>query len=150
MRASSTVLLLVAAALGRAGAFFAPAAGAPRRAALRLRAADAADAAAADAAADPPKPPQERARLRAVGGVCPGEESLPGWPDTSTCARCDGTGKIAGGLGAVLPFIPVAAYRPCPDFIEAGGVYKKRGQSLDQIAFGGDKSRQETNFRGDL
>ena len=44
--------------------------------------------------------------------------------------------RIAGGIGAVLPWIPIKAYRPCPNFIESGGRYTRTGQPLDEIAFG--------------
>jgi hypothetical protein len=47
--------------------------------------------------------------------------------------------RILGGLGAVLPWLPVKAYRPCPNFIENGGNYQRSGQGLDEIAFGRDK-----------
>uniref|UniRef100_A0A7S2W5C1 Uncharacterized protein n=1 Tax=Eucampia antarctica TaxID=49252 RepID=A0A7S2W5C1_9STRA len=52
------------------------------------------------------------------------------------CDRCDGSGRIAGGIGAIFPWIPIKAFRPCPNFIEAGGRYTRTGQPLDEIAFG--------------
>jgi len=52
------------------------------------------------------------------------------------CDLCDGSGRIAGGIGAVISWIPIKAYRPCPNFIENGGQYTRTGQSLDEIAFG--------------
>ncbi|CAB9499463.1 expressed unknown protein [Seminavis robusta] len=52
------------------------------------------------------------------------------------CDMCDGSGRIAGGIGAVVPWIPIKAYRPCPNFIERGGSYQRAGQGLDEIAFG--------------
>lgn len=63
-------------------------------------------------------------------------------PRCRTCGRatvlrgCDGNGRVTGGLGAVLPFWPIKAYRPCPDFVAVGGKYTRKGQSLDEIAFG--------------
>jgi hypothetical protein len=56
------------------------------------------------------------------------------------CDLCDGSGRIAGGLGAVLPWLPVKAYRPCPNFVDRGGVYQRSGQGLDEIAFGRDST----------
>lgn len=56
------------------------------------------------------------------------------------CDLCDGSGRIAGGIGAVFPWIPIKAYRPCPNFIEAGGNYRRSGQGLDEIAFGRDST----------
>ena len=48
--------------------------------------------------------------------------------------------RIAGGLGALLTWLPVKAYRPCPNFIDNGGDYKRAGQPLDEIAFGRDST----------
>mmetsp|Transcript_9161 Transcript_9161/g.19023 ORF Transcript_9161/g.19023 Transcript_9161/m.19023 type:complete len:140 (-) Transcript_9161:784-1203(-) len=56
------------------------------------------------------------------------------------CDQCDGSGRILGGLGAVLPWVPIKAYRPCPNFIENGGRYQRSGQGLDEIAFGRDST----------
>ena len=53
---------------------------------------------------------------------------------------CDGTGRKIGGLGAVLPWLPVKAYRPCPNLVESGGMYQRTGQGLDEIAFGRDST----------
>jgi hypothetical protein len=44
--------------------------------------------------------------------------------------------RIIGGIGQVLDWWPIKAYRPCPNFINNGGQYTKLGQSLDEIAFG--------------
>lgn len=49
---------------------------------------------------------------------------------------CDGDGRIQGGLGAVLTWWPIKAYRPCPDFLAAKKTYRRAGQSLEEIAFG--------------
>lgn len=49
---------------------------------------------------------------------------------------CDENGRIIGGLGAVLGWWPIKAYRPCPDFLKTKKPYKRAGQSLDEIAFG--------------
>jgi hypothetical protein len=65
---------------------------------------------------------------RTAAAVCP------------DCDLCDGSGRIAGGLGAVLPWLPVKAYRPCPNFIDRGGTYQRSGQGLDEIAFGRDST----------
>mmetsp|Transcript_23717 Transcript_23717/g.44069 ORF Transcript_23717/g.44069 Transcript_23717/m.44069 type:complete len:160 (+) Transcript_23717:131-610(+) len=54
------------------------------------------------------------------------------------CDLCDGSGRISGGIGAVLDWWPIKAYRPCPNFIERGGSYTRSGQGLDEIAFGRD------------
>jgi hypothetical protein len=51
---------------------------------------------------------------------------------------CNGEGRILGGLSSVPGFgwFPIKAYRPCPAFVEAGGRYKRQGQSLEEVAFG--------------
>ena len=51
-----------------------------------------------------------------------GEAGGPRCPGGEKC-ECDGTGRIAGGIGAVVGFgwWPIKAYRPCPA-LEAGGV----------------------------
>lgn len=54
------------------------------------------------------------------------------------CDLCDGSGRIMGGVGVVLPWWPIKAYKPCPKFIEMGGKYIRSGQPLDEIAFGRD------------
>ena len=48
--------------------------------------------------------------------------------------------RIAGGIGAVIPWIPIKAFRPCPNFINRGGMYERAGQGLDEIAFGRDST----------
>mmetsp|Transcript_13168 Transcript_13168/g.19865 ORF Transcript_13168/g.19865 Transcript_13168/m.19865 type:complete len:133 (-) Transcript_13168:320-718(-) len=58
------------------------------------------------------------------------------------CDLCDGSGRILGGIGVVLEWWPIKAYRPCPNFIERGGNYIRSGQGLDEIAFGRDSTFQ--------
>jgi len=62
------------------------------------------------------------------------------------CDKCDGSGRILGGIAVVLPWWPIKAYRPCPDFIDRGGKYTRIGQPLDEIAFGRDSSYDRNNF----
>ncbi len=50
--------------------------------------------------------------------------------------------RILGGIGTVLTWWPIKAYRPCPNFIENGGRYVRSGQGLDEIAFGRDSTFQ--------
>jgi hypothetical protein len=69
------------------------------------------------------------------------EEAPPGPPvKCPDCDMCDGSGRILGGLGAILPWLPVKAYRPCPNLVERGGFYSRTGQGLDEIAFGRDST----------
>lgn len=56
--------------------------------------------------------------------------------------RCDGTGRVVGGVGAVLPWWPVKAYRPCPKLGEAGLQYTRKGQALNDVLFPSPKQRQ--------
>ena len=69
------------------------------------------------------------------------EEELPPPPPPPKCPdcdQCDGSGRILGGIAALgIPW-PIKAYRPCPVFVERGGVYTRKGQALDEIAFGQD------------
>lgn len=48
--------------------------------------------------------------------------------------------RILGGIGVILPWWPIKAYRPCPNFIDKGGFYQRSGQGLDEIAFGRDST----------
>lgn len=56
------------------------------------------------------------------------------------CDKCDGTGRILGGIAVLFPWWPIKAYRPCPNFIAKGGFYERSGQGLDEIAFGRDST----------
>ncbi|KAF6146069.1 hypothetical protein GIB67_033428 [Kingdonia uniflora] len=51
---------------------------------------------------------------------------------------CNGEGRIQGGIATVPGFgwWPIKAYRPCPGFVAYGGRYKRRGQSMDEVAWG--------------
>jgi len=54
------------------------------------------------------------------------------------CQNKNKWNRISGGIGAVLDWWPIKAYRPCPNFSERGGSYTRSGQGLDEIAFGRD------------
>ncbi|CAM9864119.1 unnamed protein product [Ascophyllum nodosum] len=76
------------------------------------------------------------------------DEPCPGFPRCTGEYRgkgCDGEGRIAGGMGALLPWLPVKAYRPCPAFVEAKYKYSRQGQSLDEVVF----ARREVSIPGD-
>ncbi|KAK9121990.1 hypothetical protein Syun_019607 [Stephania yunnanensis] len=51
---------------------------------------------------------------------------------------CNGEGRIQGGIATVPGFgwWPIKAFRPCPAFVASGGRYKRRGQSMDEVAGG--------------
>mmetsp|Transcript_1981 Transcript_1981/g.2231 ORF Transcript_1981/g.2231 Transcript_1981/m.2231 type:complete len:135 (+) Transcript_1981:168-572(+) len=63
------------------------------------------------------------------------------------CDKCDGTGRILGGIPRILPWWPIKPYRPCPNFIANGGQYTRIGQPLDEIAFGrGNLDMEDDDF----
>jgi len=79
-----------------------------------------------DQAASPPPPPPVK---------CP------------NCDKCDGSGRILGGIPLILPWWPIKPYRPCPNFIANGGQYSRIGQPLDEIAFGrGNIDEEDDDF----
>jgi hypothetical protein len=68
----------------------------------------------------------------------PDDSSTPPEPVVKCpdCDKCDGSGRILGGIPLILPWWPIKPYRPCPNFIANGGQYSRIGQPLDEIAFG--------------
>ncbi|KAJ4955538.1 hypothetical protein NE237_012321 [Protea cynaroides] len=54
---------------------------------------------------------------------------------------CNGEGRIQGGIAMVPGFgwWPIKAFRPCPGFLASGGRYRRRGQNMDEVAFGGGR-----------
>ncbi|KAI7843300.1 hypothetical protein COHA_003131 [Chlorella ohadii] len=106
----------------------APFVAAPRLQQRRTRASVRVQAADEPAAA----PEQQQPQATAATGGCP------------TCGAadrafgCDGTGRIAGGIGAVPGFgwWPIKAYRPCPKASQAGVQYQRKGQITDEVLFG--------------
>jgi hypothetical protein len=71
-------------------------------------------------------------------GDVPSEDFTPPKPVVRcpNCDKCDGSGRILGGIPTILPWWPIKPYRPCPNFIANGGQYTRVGQPLDEIAFG--------------
>uniref|UniRef100_A0A2P2IZ00 Uncharacterized protein LOC105124247 n=1 Tax=Rhizophora mucronata TaxID=61149 RepID=A0A2P2IZ00_RHIMU len=67
---------------------------------------------------------------------------------------CNGEGRIQGGIATVPGFgwWPIKAYRPCPGFLASGGRYRRQGQSMDEVAFGGGENRTpvEANTKEEL
>eukprot|EP00793_Prasinoderma_coloniale_P006301 PRCOL_00001131-RA len=61
------------------------------------------------------------------------EPSCPGYP----ACGCDGHGRVAGGVGAVLPWFPLKVYKPCPAYVAAGKIYSRKGQSNEEIFWSG-------------
>lgn len=50
---------------------------------------------------------------------------------------CDGTGKMQGGIATYPGFgwWPIKVFRPCPEYIKGGYIYKREGQTMDQVLF---------------
>lgn len=69
-----------------------------------------------------------------------GEFSCPNATKCSGAFRskgCDGNGKIQGGIATIplLSWWPIKVYRPCPAYLQAGYVYRREGQTLEQVLF---------------
>eukprot|EP00746_Dinoflagellata_sp_MGD_P085752 gnl/MRDRNA2_/MRDRNA2_33930_c0_seq1.p1 gnl/MRDRNA2_/MRDRNA2_33930_c0~~gnl/MRDRNA2_/MRDRNA2_33930_c0_seq1.p1 ORF type:complete len:203 (+),score=26.48 gnl/MRDRNA2_/MRDRNA2_33930_c0_seq1:81-689(+) len=56
----------------------------------------------------------------------------PGYPNCG----CDGEGRKMVGIGTIITWWPIKVYGPCNKYIEAGGVYRRKGQDLDETLFG--------------
>lgn len=67
-------------------------------------------------------------------GLCP---KAPKCNGEFLSQGCDGTGKVLGGLASVPGFswFPAKVYRPCPSYLKAGYVYRREGQTMDQVLF---------------
>ena len=67
-------------------------------------------------------------------GKCPGASKCKG---EYRGKGCDGNGKIQGGIATVPLFSwwPIKVYRPCPAYQDAGYVYRREGQTMDQVLF---------------
>jgi hypothetical protein len=82
----------------------------------------------------------KRASLLASSQAAECDISCPNAPKCSGAYRakgCDGTGKIQGGI-ATVPFLswwPIKVFRPCPSYLEAGYVYRREGQTMEQVLF---------------
>ncbi|ONK55469.1 uncharacterized protein A4U43_UnF2930 [Asparagus officinalis] len=74
-----------------------------------------------------------------------------------TCGReeiekgCNGEGRIQGGIATVPGFgwWPIKAYRPCPGFTASGGRYRRRGQSMDEVASGRKRDVSSKSSEGE-
>eukprot|EP00466_Bigelowiella_natans_P014892 jgi/Bigna1/85074/estExt_fgenesh1_pg.C_20106 len=66
---------------------------------------------------------------------CPGCGKIGG-PDWG----CNGQGNQMGGLALVFPWWPIKVYRPCPEYLAAGGSYNPAGQGVEEILFGSKKT----------
>jgi hypothetical protein len=73
-------------------------------------------------------------RLYDGSGTCPNAPKCNG---EFRSQGCDGTGKVLGGLASVPGFswFPAKVYRPCPSYLKAGYVYRREGQTMDQVLF---------------
>mmetsp|Transcript_35591 Transcript_35591/g.33751 ORF Transcript_35591/g.33751 Transcript_35591/m.33751 type:complete len:193 (+) Transcript_35591:121-699(+) len=81
-------------------------------------------------------------------GPCPLAVKCKGDKYGTTAAGCDGTGKIQGGI-ATIPLFgwwPIKVFRPCPSYIAAGYVYKREGQTMDQVLFSEPSTKQKESM----
>jgi len=46
---------------------------------------------------------------------------------------------MAGGMGAVVDWWPIRAYKPCDELAKAGKSYQRKGQITDEMLFGKGK-----------
>ncbi|XAR70160.1 hypothetical protein NMG60_11026930 [Bertholletia excelsa] len=94
---------------------------------------------------DGPPPPPEDLTVKAESPTTEDSDLLPPTSGCQACGRdeiekgCNGEGRIQGGIATVPGFgwWPIKAYRPCPGFVASGGRYRRQGQSMDEIGFGG-------------
>ncbi len=91
-------------------------------------------------AVPPLQPEQQQAATEAPKADAPRPDACPtcGVPLSEKAFGCDGSGRIAGGIGAVPGFgwWPIKAYRPCPKAGAAGVAYQRKGQITDEVLFG--------------
>ena len=87
-----------------------------------------------DSSSSSPLPPPATTAVTVGCKTCGREEIVKG---------CNGEGRIQGGIATVPGFgwWPIKAYRPCPGFTASGGRYRRRGQSMDEVASGRGKAR---------
>lgn len=85
--------------------------------------------------------------------VCAVEPCAGCGREDGVAAGCDGAGRVIGGLGAVVKWWPIKAYRPCDYLVSARKRYSRKGQSLEEIAFGrkasGDEKSLQQRLRGE-
>ena len=61
---------------------------------------------------------------------------------------CDGEGKIQGGIATIgfMSWWPIKVYRPCPAYLKAGYVYRREGQTMDQVLFSEPSNRMKAKL----
>ena len=64
---------------------------------------------------------------------------------------CDGTGKIQGGIATVsfMSWWPIKVFRPCPSYQAAGYVYRREGQTMDQVLFSEPSNKMQEKLKAD-
>ena len=62
---------------------------------------------------------------------------------------CDGTGKIQGGIATVsfMSWWPIKVFRPCPSYQAAGYIYKREGQTMDQVLFSEPSNKMQEKLK---
>ncbi|CAL5219470.1 g1305 [Coccomyxa viridis] len=98
------------------------------------------------------KPPQVPRRVVASAETQATEEAekapanacaMCGVPLDKIPRGCDQQGRVAGGVGALVGWFPIKAYRPCPAAAKAGVLYTRKGQITDQMLFGRQKQKKQ-------
>ena len=62
---------------------------------------------------------------------------------------CDGTGKMQGGI-ATYPYFgwwPIKVFRPCPEYVRGGYIYKREGQTMDQVLFSEPSNKMQETLK---
>lgn len=74
--------------------------------------------------------------------ICPNFDKCSGEYRTK---GCDGSGKIQGGIATIPGFRwwPIKVFRPCPSYLEAGYIYRREGQTMDQVLFSEPSSKMK-------
>lgn len=82
-------------------------------------------------------------------GPCPLAPKCKGEYRNNKLEPCDGTGKIQGGIATVplLSWWPIKVFRPCPSYIAAGYVYRREGQTMDQVLFSEPSNKMKAKLQ---
>ena len=62
---------------------------------------------------------------------------------------CDGTGKMQGGIATYPGFgwWPIKVFRPCPEYVRGGYIYKREGQTMDQVLFSEPSNKMQETLK---
>jgi hypothetical protein len=56
---------------------------------------------------------------------------------------------MQGGIATIgfMSWWPIKVYRPCPEYIKAGYVYKREGQTMDQVLFSEPSTKMQETLK---